>query len=423
VAGRYETRRSPTSTGRLLDPSKPARTDTPPARTEALTAGLSTLPARTDTPPVSTDTPPARADTTPARTDTPPARTDTPPARTDTPPARTDTPPARTDTPPARSHPPPARAQPLPARAQPLPARAQVLPARAEVLPARAQVLPAPAHAPSARAHPLPTRAHILPAHGIVSFPMTKPTAVLIHSGGFTSRQWRKLGEALAPTYRVLAPDLLGYGASGPWPDGKPFHFHEDIDFLESLLSGETEPVHLIGHSYGGLLALQLTLRRPELVRSIAAYEPVAVGILDEIEDADARAPLALVRNEWHPDPGGADEPWLRAFVEWWNGPGAWDRLAEETRAAFRAVGWKLFQEVITLIADRTDRATYATITAPTLILGGAESPLTERRVVEKLGAALPRGEARFFPGVGHMGPISHAALVNAAIAEHLGRA
>lgn len=233
-------------------------------------------------------------------------------------------------------------------------------------------------------------------------------TALLIHSGGFTSRQWRKLSELLAPHYDVVAPDLHGYGSRGSWPENEPFHFRQDVDLLETLLS---EPSHLVGHSYGGFLALQLALRRPDLVRSIAVYEPVAFGILDE----DERGALNDVRRDFD-DPEG----WLRAFVEWWNGKGAWERLNEETRDAFRAVGWKLFQEVMTLGADTTDRATYATITAPSLIMAGELSPWTERRVVEKLGAALPRATARFFPGVGHMGPISHAPLINEAIAAHL---
>lgn len=245
---------------------------------------------------------------------------------------------------------------------------------------------------------------------------MSDETVLLIHSGGFTSRQWRRLAELLAPDYRVVAPDLLGYGTS-PWPDGKPFHFREDLDLLVSLLDG---PAHLVGHSYGGFLALQLALARPELVRSIAAYEPVAFGILDEVEDADALAGLTTVKRTWEPDASGVDEAWLMAFVDWWNGAGAWMRLPEETRAAFRGVGWKVFQEVMTLAADRTSRETYAMIAVPALILGGAKSPMTERRVVEKLGAALPRGRAELLPEIGHMGPITHAPLVNAAIAEHL---
>ncbi|MFL6244831.1 MAG: alpha/beta fold hydrolase [Thermoanaerobaculia bacterium] len=241
-------------------------------------------------------------------------------------------------------------------------------------------------------------------------------TVLLIHSGGFTSRQWRKLADALAPNFRVLAPDLLGYGAE-PWPTGTPFHFRQDVDYLESLLDA---PAHFVGHSYGGFLALQLALKRPDLVRSIAAYEPVAFGILDEVEDADERKQLGLVRQTWAPDESGADDAWLRDFVDWWNGAGAWAQLPEGTRAAMRGVGWKVFQEVITLAADRTDRATYATIDVPALILGGDQSPRAERRVVEHLGAALPHASARLFPGVGHMGPISHAALVNGAIVDFL---
>jgi pimeloyl-ACP methyl ester carboxylesterase len=248
----------------------------------------------------------------------------------------------------------------------------------------------------------------------------TKPTVLLIHSGGFTSRQWRKLGEVLAARFRVVAPDLLGYGERGSWPEGEPFHFRQDLELLESLMGEGGEAVHLVGHSYGGFLALQLALRHPERVRSIAVYEPVAFGVLDETEDADARAALSLVKRQWEPGANGADEAWLRGFVDWWNGAGAWERLNEETRAAFRSVGWKLFQEVMTLAADTTDRATYGTIAVPTLLLGGELSPLTERRVVERLGQALPRSTVRLLPGVGHMGPISHAGIVNEAIAAHL---
>ena len=242
---------------------------------------------------------------------------------------------------------------------------------------------------------------------------MTSETVLLIHSGGFSSRQWRKLSEALAPDYRVLAPDLLGYGESEPWPEGQPFHFRQDLAFLETVI--KSEPVHLVGHSYGGFLALQLAIARPELVRSIAVYDPVAFGILDPVEDADAREGLSHVRHEFEPR-----ETWLEGFVDWWSGAGSWTRLPEGTRATFRAMGWKVFQEVMSLAADRTNRATYATISAPALLMGGGTSPLTERRTVEKLGAALPNATVHFLPGVGHMGPVSHAPLVNAAIVAHL---
>jgi pimeloyl-ACP methyl ester carboxylesterase len=238
---------------------------------------------------------------------------------------------------------------------------------------------------------------------------------LLIHSGGFTSRQWRRLAQQLAPAHDVLAPDLIGYG-DPPWPPGKPFHFAQDLERLAGMLD---RPAGVVGHSYGGLLALQLALAHPERVRSIAVYEPVAFGILGP-DDADARDALALP--DYHPDAAGVDEAWLQAFVDWWNGPGAWAALAEPTRAGFRAVAWKVYQEVASLTVDTTDRARYATITAPTLVMGGARTPLTERRTLERLAEALPHARLKLFPDMGHMGPITHADVVNAAIAAHFAR-
>lgn len=235
---------------------------------------------------------------------------------------------------------------------------------------------------------------------------------LLLHSGGLTSRQWRKLGEQLAPQHRVLAPDLLGYGPDR-WPAGKPFHFRDDLAMLSDLLD---EPAHLVGHSYGGLLALQLALVRPAAALSIAVYEPVAFGILDQPGDAaahDAIRQLVTYRPE-------APEAWLESFIDWWQGDGAWRALPAVTKQSFIDVSWKLSQEVESLTADRTGRAHYATITAPTLILAGQSTHPSELRVVHQLARTLPHATLQVFADMGHMGPITHAAQVNAAIAAFI---
>ncbi len=239
--------------------------------------------------------------------------------------------------------------------------------------------------------------------------------ALLIHSGGFTSRQWRKLGELLAPRHRVIAPDLLGYGPER-WPVGKPFHFREDVAKLAELLD---EPADLVGHSYGGLLALQLALARPDAVRRIVVYEPVAFGLLDEPEDAAAREAIGQPP-EYRPDAAGVDEAWLESFVDWWQGAGAWRAIGEGTRQGFRDVGWKLSQELASLTADRTASARYATIAAPTLVLGGERTHPAELHAIRKLARTLPHATLQLFPDLGHMGPITHAPVVNAAIAAFL---
>ncbi len=236
---------------------------------------------------------------------------------------------------------------------------------------------------------------------------------LVLHSGGFSSRQWRRLTQSLAPSHRVLAPDLLGYGGSSPIAEGEPFEFGDDVDAIDAVVEG-LGPLHVVGHSYGGLIALQLALRRPSAVRSLALYEPVAFGALDRPGDEALRDASGLLAEEFE------GEPWLARFVDWWNGPGAWSGLAPEARAGFLAVGWKLFREVNSLLVDRTSSATYGTISAPTLLLGGGKTPAAERRVVENLAAVMPHAKLELFPEMGHMGPITHATTVNAAIAAHV---
>ncbi len=97
-------------------------------------------------------------------------------------------------------------------------------------------------------------------------------SVLLIHSSGFNARQWRRLAESLRD-YRVLMPNLLGYDA--PWTG--PFHFRQDVEHLAAQL---TEPAHIVGHSYGGFLALQLALARPDLVRSIEVNQKLEIELI-----------------------------------------------------------------------------------------------------------------------------------------------
>lgn len=245
---------------------------------------------------------------------------------------------------------------------------------------------------------------------------------VLLHSGGMSSRQWRSLAERLAPTHRVLAPDFLGSGKNPPWPDEVPFHFDLDVAAVARVLDGLDQPAHLVGHSYGGLVALTVARRHGVRVRSLAVYDPVAFGVLRDPPDAEGLADLA--RAEAQPvftdESRGGGEEWMEAFVDYWNGPGAWRSLPATSREQFVRVGRKVFREVMSLMADRTGAAAYAGVTAPALVLGGERSPAAARRVTEVLAATLPGARREVIAGAGHMGPLTHGAAVDALIAAHI---
>jgi pimeloyl-ACP methyl ester carboxylesterase len=245
---------------------------------------------------------------------------------------------------------------------------------------------------------------------------------VLLHSGGMSSRQWRKLGDALAASHRVVAPDFLGSGDNPPWPDDQPFDVTQDVDMIGRLLEGLGEPAHLVGHSYGGLVALTVARRAPARVRSLTVYDPVAFGVLRAAEDAEGLRDLA--RAEGSPlftdAERGGDDGWFEVFVDYWNGAGAWRALAPAARESFLRVGRKVFHEVCSLMKDRTPASAYAVVDASALLLGGEQSPAAARRVVALLAEALPRARAQTVAGAGHMGPLTHAAIVNEMIAGHI---
>lgn len=250
------------------------------------------------------------------------------------------------------------------------------------------------------------------------------PPVLLVHSSGMSSRQWRALAAALAPSHRVIAPDLLGSGPGAePWPEGTPFAMDDDLAVLERAIAGLDAPAHVVGHSYGGMLALALARRHPARVRSIAVYDPVAFGVLHDAHDAEGLEDLGRTDGALLVDDArGGREPWMEAFVDYWNGPGAWRALPAPTREAFLRVGRKVFLEVSAILRDRTPRAAYRALEMPVLLLGGAISPPAARRVVALLASAIPHAEVRTIEGAGHMGPITHADVVSAAIAQHLAR-
>jgi len=247
---------------------------------------------------------------------------------------------------------------------------------------------------------------------------------LLLHSSGMSGRQWRKLIDALATKHHVVAPDFIGSGENPPWPVTQAFHFQKDVDAITALAEGRG-PLHLVGHSYGGFVAITFARQHPALLRSVALYDPVAFGVLHDAADREGIADLA--RADAHPAfldvASGGGDAWMAAFVDYWSGPGAWLALPAAFRDSMLRVGRKVYGEVSTLLRDRTPASAYAVITAPTLFIRGEHTPYAARRLVELLTAAMPNARIETLLGAGHMGPISDADRCNALIAAHIAAA
>ena len=113
----------------------------------------------------------------------------------------------------------------------------------------------------------------------------TGPTVLLVHCSSANHREWSFLIDELAVRYRVVAPDLLGYGDSSPWPETAGPVVDNDLDLLLNLIDTIGAPVHIIAHSYGAAACLEAARIESAIgdgvIASLCLVEPVAFHLLD----------------------------------------------------------------------------------------------------------------------------------------------
>jgi pimeloyl-ACP methyl ester carboxylesterase len=205
------------------------------------------------------------------------------------------------------------------------------------------------------------------------------------------------------------------------WPGRPSLTLADGATLVEPILR-EVGPVHLVGHSYGGAVALKVAELYPRSVRSLVAYEPVLFRWLCDADPASdaARAVIdvaAAIRKALHARSyTGAARP----FVDYWSGTGAWVAMPESRRQAVAARMGSVLPHFDAVLNDDRFVTALLRIEAPMLLVTGASTVASTRRIGEMLRAALPRAEHALLPGMGHMGPITHADAVNGCIAGFL---
>jgi len=247
---------------------------------------------------------------------------------------------------------------------------------------------------------------------------------VCIHSSASSSGQWRPLMEHLANRFRVLAVDLYGYGQSPPWPDDRELSLADEARLLEPALRSAGERFHLIGHSYGGAVALRAALDDPGRILSLTLFEPVLFAVLmQEDPEQPAAREIASVRDDTSAavDRGDLAQSAER-FVDYWMGAGAWASTPEKRRLAIASAMRKVKSEWHAIFTEPTPLAAFSSLTVETLFIVGSRSPASSRGVARLLTSTLPRVTTLEVDGVGHMGPVTHPDEINAAIGAYLDR-
>ncbi|MEU0541801.1 alpha/beta hydrolase [Nocardia sp. NPDC005978] len=172
--------------------------------------------------------------------------------------------------------------------------------------------------------------------------PATGPVVLALHGLTGHGRRWEALAREQLPQVRIIAPDLRGHGRS---PGVPPWDFETIVADLVRLLAAETsEPVVVLGHSFGAAVGVRLAHRHPELVRALVLLDP-AIGL-----DADFMLRIAESMLE-NPDYADAEAARFDKLETAWAelDPRVLDaELAEHlVPTGAGRVGWRLTQPAI----------------------------------------------------------------------------
>ena len=262
-----------------------------------------------------------------------------------------------------------------------------------------------------------------LPPHRSWSLGGMRPVLAL-HCSLAHAGAWSGLAGHLAGV-TLTATDQPGHGRAAAWVFGTDLHdlaTSQSIAMAENL--GQGAPIDLIGHSFGGTVALRLVLERPDLVRSLTLIEPVLFAAARAAGDpafapflTGHRAVVALIR-------AGRLQDAAALFHGHWGAGAALADLPDRARRYMVDRIHLIPAQNAVLLADAPGllRAWgLEAVAVPALLVEGAQSPPVIAAIQTELARRLPQVTRLSVPGAGHMVPITHPEPVARAIMDLLG--
>jgi pimeloyl-ACP methyl ester carboxylesterase len=246
-------------------------------------------------------------------------------------------------------------------------------------------------------------------------------TVVLIHSSVSGNRQWRSLIETLKDRYRVLALNLYGYGRTSSWSGDVPQTLEHQAGLVLALCSENSGPVHIVGHSFGGGVALKAASLLGSRVGKLIVYEPIPFYLLHQhdrhLEYSEVDVLSASVKKL------GTSGEWSQAaelFADYWSGQGTWKSMPEQRQATFIAALPHSFHEWDAALYETTTIDDLKGIAARTLVMYSSQASDPIRGIVQILRNSCPHWTFTRISDGGHMAPLTNPGVVNPLVRQFL---
>lgn len=234
--------------------------------------------------------------------------------------------------------------------------------------------------------------------------------AVLFVPGSFsTPAAWGGMQKRLPSGYRFIATSIRGYGGTDETRSLGDFDMAHQVRLVEAVARHAGAPVHLVGHSFGGTIALATALAGAVEVSSIATFEANPLALIRErgranLYDAtyEMSAAFEAAHNDGERDAAGR-------IIDFWGGAGSFATMPEPVRDYCRATAFANVLDWRTAFAFEATLADYARLAIPALIVRGGLANEAMVAITEGLAASLPDVRMSAVDGASHFLITSHA--------------
>jgi pimeloyl-ACP methyl ester carboxylesterase len=248
------------------------------------------------------------------------------------------------------------------------------------------------------------------------------PVVMLVHSSVSGARQWRRLMDDLKGDFHIRAVNLFGYGKTPPWSTGTTQSLDDQARLVEAALPANADEVYLVGHSFGGSVAMKTAARLPGRVTKLVLLETNPFYLLAQSGRTDAFAEAMEMRNCIKKF--GALGEWATAaekFADYWGGAGSWQDMSSERRAAFAEALKPNFFEWDAVMNETTPVEQWAALLPrTTLLVCDPGTVLPIREIAAVLRRSCPGWTYMEVPGPGHMAPLTRPDLINPLVRSFL---
>jgi pimeloyl-ACP methyl ester carboxylesterase len=244
---------------------------------------------------------------------------------------------------------------------------------------------------------------------------------VLVHSSVSGNRQWNGLVQELEPHSRVLAPNLFGYGDTTAWQQDGSQTLADQANLVLRVAEQVPGRIRLVGHSFGGSVALKAAAMLGDRVSHLFLFEPNPFYLLAQNGRADAYAEAMELRD--FIKSYGAKGDWAavaQRFVDYWLGDGAWAVTPEQRQLAYMRLLRPNYYEWDCMKSDAIAIENVAQLSAKAMLVysAGARRPI--REIAQLIEERCPNWSVATVAEGGHMAMLTHPHLVNPLVTKFL---